>query len=91
MSKQYSRREFIKIAGMGVGGIAVTGAAGKLIHSVLSDEQKEDIITKTPTYCEMCTYQCAGWAYTKNGKPWKIVGNDLDEHSYDIDHNLYYH
>jgi hypothetical protein len=30
----------------------------------------------------MCTFQCAGWAIQKNGKPWKIVGNELDEHCY---------
>lgn len=82
MAKEFSRREFIKIAGAGLGGLAVTGGVGKAVHSALGDDNKEDVITKTATYCEMCTYQCAGWAYLKNGEPWKIVGNDIDEHSY---------
>jgi len=82
MSARINRREFIKIAGAGLGGIAVAGGVGKVAYGILKDKSGNDIITKTPTYCEMCTFQCAGWAYTKNGRPWKIVGNDLDEHCY---------
>ena len=39
-------------------------------------------LTRTPTYCEVCFWKCAGWVYkTDNGDIWKIVGNDEDQHS----------
>jgi len=82
MRKKYNRREFIKISSASVGGLAVGGA---LLHTAKEAFSKDDVpptITKTPTFCEMCTYQCAGWSYLKDGKPWKLIGNDLDEHSY---------
>jgi len=82
MAKEFSRREFIKIAGAGVGTLALGAGIGKVVYDALGNDAAADVITKTPTYCEMCTYQCAGWAYLKNGKPWKLVGNDIDEHSY---------
>lgn len=78
-----NRREFIKIAGTGLGGLAVAGGLGKVAYDFIRDEKPADnIITKTPTYCEMCTFQCAGWAHAKNGRPWKITGNEIDEHCY---------
>jgi len=82
MAGKINRREFIKIAGAGMGGLAVSAGAGKVIYDYVRENGKPDSITRTPTYCEMCTYQCAGWAYTKNGVPWKLVGNELDEHCY---------
>ena len=36
---------------------------------------------RTPTYCEICFWKCAGWVYTdKKGKIKKIVGNKEDPH-----------
>lgn len=81
MLSKMNRREFIKISGAALGGIAVAGGIGKLAYDSLFKES-EPVITKTPTYCEMCTYQCAGWAYLKDGMPWKLVGNEIDEHCY---------
>jgi len=38
-------------------------------------------LTRTPTYCEICFWKCAGWIYkTGDGKIWKITGNDEDQH-----------
>ena len=38
-------------------------------------------LKRTPTYCEVCFWKCAGWVYkTPEGKIWKIVGNDEDQH-----------
>ena len=38
-------------------------------------------LKRTPTYCEVCFWKCAGWVYKKSeGKIWKIVGNDEDQH-----------
>ena len=82
MATKISRREFIKISSMAIGGVAVAGVAGRALYRALHSDNERDVITKTPIYCEMCTFQCAGWAYTKNGKPWKIIGNEADNHSY---------
>ncbi|HOV09905.1 MAG: Polysulfide reductase chain A precursor [Spirochaetes bacterium ADurb.Bin218] len=82
MALKVNRREFIKITGAGIGGAAVAGGVGKVAYGLIKGDSGDDVITRVPTFCEMCTFQCAGWAYTKNGKPWKIVGNELDEHCY---------
>ncbi len=39
-------------------------------------------LTRTPTYCEVCFWKCAGWVYKdKEGKIQKIIGNEDDPHS----------
>lgn len=80
-----NRRDFIKITSAGVGGMALgTGAMGSaadLLFSDVAQARQGDVIVKTPTVCDVCFWQCAGWAYTKNGKPWKIIGNENDPHS----------
>lgn len=36
---------------------------------------------RTPTYCEVCFWQCAGWVYKNDsGEIQKITGNDDDPH-----------
>ncbi|PKL17776.1 MAG: nitrate reductase [Spirochaetae bacterium HGW-Spirochaetae-5] len=83
MSTRINRRDFIKIAGAGLGALAVSGGVGKVVYGLMKNGlSSEDMISRTSTYCEMCTFQCAGWAYTKNGMPWKITGNEADEHCY---------
>ena len=38
-------------------------------------------LKRTPTYCEVCFWKCAGWVYKNSeGKIWKIVGNEEDQH-----------
>ena len=83
MSSSVSRRTFIKIGAVGAGALAVMPAAFRRQPSAqsLHPTQPGDQIGVIPTYCEICFWACAGWAYTKNGKPWKIVGNDEDQHS----------
>ncbi|MDZ7608939.1 MAG: molybdopterin-dependent oxidoreductase [Cyclobacteriaceae bacterium] len=78
-----SRREFLKIAGIGLGGIAVTAPLINWANGSISTDRlpAEDFISRTPTYCEICFWKCAGWVY-KNEKNdiWKIIGNDDDQH-----------
>jgi thiosulfate reductase/polysulfide reductase chain A len=38
-------------------------------------------VTRTPVFCDLCFWKCAGYVYKENGKPWKVVGNDEDLHS----------
>lgn len=79
-----SRREFIKVSGLGLGGLSlgiptIRGLVGSFPEeaaSVYSGMQR------TPTYCEVCFWKCAGWVHKDDkGEIWKIVGNDEDLHS----------
>ena len=79
-----SRRKFIKISLYGAGALAVGAgvykAAALFSRPPKTGELKIDL-TRTPTYCEVCFWKCAGWVYkTSEGKIWKIVGNDDDQH-----------
>jgi thiosulfate reductase / polysulfide reductase chain A len=77
-----NRREFIKLSFLGAGVLAV-GSRGML--KAFSSEEVKKLkvdLKRTPTYCEVCFWKCAGWVYkTSEGKIWKIVGNDEDQHS----------
>jgi len=77
-----NRREFIKISFLGAGAIT-TGMTGyNLLESRLNDEKKASgsvLMQRTPTYCEVCFWKCAGWVHkNKSGAIWKITGNDID-------------
>ncbi len=76
-----SRRDFIKITSLSAAGL-VFGS-----HYVRSAMQENNQLGamganapyRTPTYCEVCFWQCAGWVYkSDNGKIKKITGNDDD-------------
>ncbi|MDY7033743.1 MAG: molybdopterin-dependent oxidoreductase [Thermodesulfobacteriota bacterium] len=83
MQRDVTRREFIKISGVGLGALASSGSLLGMASNVLdSAEDIPSAISKTPTYCEMCTFKCAGWAYQSDGKPWKIIGNENDQNCY---------
>ncbi len=82
MKKNLSRRSFIKITGAGTAGVIAAGSISKLSGTKKVVKGKSGSkVEITPTYCEMCTFKCAGWVYKKDGKPWKIKGNDTDHHS----------
>ena len=80
-----SRRDFLRTSAVGLGGLLVAGAGWKLQASIKDlDKAPENLyldLTRTPTYCEVCFWKCAGWVYkTDEGEIWKIVGNDADQH-----------
>jgi thiosulfate reductase/polysulfide reductase chain A len=79
-----SRRDFIKISAMGAGVLVVGTGAYKVIKALSSPEKVSKLVVdlkRTPTYCEICFWKCAGWVYkTSEGKIWKIIGNDEDQH-----------
>jgi len=83
-----SRRKFIKISALGLGGVAATTSAVKMFgaNSVLDDLVKQNVSKKfkrTPTYCEVCFWKCAAWTYTnEEGEIKKIIGNENDPHCY---------
>jgi thiosulfate reductase / polysulfide reductase chain A len=80
-----TRRDFIKISGLGLGGVAIGGnAAYKAVANTLMGNSAINPLnlSRTPTYCEVCFWKCAGWIYkNENGGVQKIIGNDEDMHS----------
>ena len=79
-----TRRDFIKISAVGAGAAAITikafGSNGfGLFKPKTEGPVSEEDLTPFPTYCEVCFWKCAGWAYVdKNGKIRKIIGNKND-------------
>jgi len=78
-----NRRDFIKISGAGLGTAALATSAydwasGSVLTNATSAPRNYE---RTPTYCEICFWKCAGWV-TKNedGEIWKITGNNDDPH-----------
>ncbi|MDX1752803.1 MAG: molybdopterin-dependent oxidoreductase [Salinimicrobium sediminis] len=81
-----SRRKFIKISALGLGGLATTSGAFNLfgMNPFFEKAVKESLARKfvrSATYCEVCFWKCAGWVYTdEEGEITKIIGNDDDTH-----------
>jgi thiosulfate reductase/polysulfide reductase chain A len=80
-----SRRDFIKISSLGLGGAAV---AGTLSTVNVFGNSKEDHnyfrpkLERYPTYCDVCFWKCAAWTYVdEDGDVKKVVGNEEDTHS----------
>ena len=73
-----NRRDFIKIATVGGAGLLLGGTAAARYFDP-ADNMIGPVIRRTPTYCEVCFWKCAGWAHTDaNGNLWKVVGNKKD-------------
>ncbi len=79
-----NRREFIKMSFLGAGVLAAGTSVYGVVKAFSSPEEVKNLtvdLKRTPTYCEVCFWKCAGWVYkTSEGKIWKIVGNDDDQH-----------
>ena len=84
MTKNFSRREFIKISGTGLGGLALANPIfNKALGAVLVPDKLPGLYTKRiPTICEICFWKCAGWTHlNEDGEIWKLTGNSDDPHS----------
>jgi thiosulfate reductase/polysulfide reductase chain A len=83
-----TRRKFIKISALGIGGVATSAHALNLFgSSSYLEELVLDEVTKklkvTPTYCEICFWKCAAWAHSDDqGNIGKVIGNDDDPHCF---------
>lgn len=82
-----TRRDFIKISTLGLGATAIaSGTAGVLFGSPIFGNkngtgESGPLLRRTPTYCEICFWQCAGWVYKdETGAIKKITGNEGDQH-----------
>src|SRR5690554_1109699 len=76
-----TRRDFIKITSLSAAGLVF---GGQYVHSAMKTVGQLGVNTgkgplRTPTYCEVCFWQCAGWVYkNEKGKIQKITGNEDD-------------
>ncbi|HLE10034.1 MAG: nitrate reductase [Bdellovibrionales bacterium RIFOXYD12_FULL_39_22] len=81
----FNRRDFIKISSAATVSASVglnTLANSPTVAKIVGDLAEPGASSRTPTYCEICFWQCAGWVVKdKDGRPWKIVGNEEDQHS----------
>lgn len=81
-----SRRKFIKISALGLGGVVASASALNLVsgNSYLNElvaQKASKNFKRTATYCEVCFWKCAGWVYSnEDGEVKKIIGNDNDPH-----------
>ena len=79
-----SRRKFIKISALGFGGFATVSTAYKMFggNSYIDAVVKQNIADKfkrTATYCEVCFWKCAAWAYSNDeAHIQKIIANEKD-------------
>ena len=76
-----TRRDFIKITSLSAAGLVFGGhyvqSAMKTRRIPLADDGGP---LRTPTYCEVCFWQCAGWVYkNEEGNIQKVIGNDDDQ------------
>jgi len=78
-----SRRDFIKISSLSAAGVF---AGAQYLKSATPGFSKNEIreigkldLKRTPTYCEVCFWKCAGWVHkNEDGSIKKITGNDDD-------------
>ncbi|TXG35311.1 molybdopterin-containing oxidoreductase family protein [Seonamhaeicola maritimus] len=83
-----SRRKFIKISALGLGGVVASTSALNFVgsKSYLNELVAQNVIKKlkkTATYCEVCFWKCAAWTYSdEQGNIKKIIGNETDPHCY---------
>jgi thiosulfate reductase/polysulfide reductase chain A len=76
-----TRRDFIKITSLGIGGIALGLGACDITKTVDWSDGGLTSFSRIPTYCEVCFWKCAAWAYKdKNGKIVKLEGIENDPH-----------
>ncbi len=80
-----TRRDFIKISALGLGAVTLAGSNLKWVlgsdNGAPGSEPASNIplLSRYPTYCEVCFWKCAGWVYLDNeGKIQKVVGNEED-------------
>lgn len=78
-----SRRSFIKISTLGTGALTLAPAllTGENVTTVKNDTPV--LLTKSPTYCEICFWKCAAWVYKdEKDQIVKIKGHEDDPHCF---------
>jgi thiosulfate reductase / polysulfide reductase chain A len=81
-----SRRDFIRISAIGLGGLAAGAGSLSWLRSspaltVNAARSAMGFSGVVPTYCEICFWKCAGWVhYDRDGRIQKVLGNRNDPH-----------
>ena len=78
-----TRRDFIKISSLGLGAVALSSNGLNLFEGGIADgtNKEADQLFRTPTYCEICFWKCAGWTYrNQKNEIVKVEGNEIDQH-----------
>lgn len=81
-----SRRKFIKISALGLGGLTATAGTMSMFGvTPLLDKLVQENVSKklkrTATYCEVCFWKCAAWVHSdEKGDIKTIIGNENDPH-----------
>jgi len=79
-----NRRDFIKISSAATAGVALTWSGTSFVGDLFKEQfvpLSENIAKKVPTICEVCFWNCAGWAFLdREGEIQKVKGNDNDPH-----------
>ncbi|MBW2459367.1 MAG: molybdopterin-dependent oxidoreductase, partial [Deltaproteobacteria bacterium] len=72
-----TRRQFIKIAGLGAGAVAGSGLVSNLwgLDPNLVHDPKTEGDKIVPTFCEICFWKCGVHAHVKDGRVTKLEGN----------------
>lgn len=74
-----NRRDFIKISALSGAGLLLSNSLLNAISKSSSSNISDKDAVRTPTYCEVCFWKCAGWVYkNEDGSIKKIIGNDDD-------------
>lgn len=83
VSKNVSRRRFIKITAGSIGASAAGAltAPGWWPQALAATEAAPSGVQTIPTFCEMCFWRCGGIAHVRDGKLWKFEGNPIDPQS----------
>ncbi len=77
------RRDFLSLSAA----VSASALLGPWIPSIFTREAEwQKLMTTgpakvTPTVCNICFWACAGMVHQRDGKPWKITGNEDDLHS----------
>ncbi len=76
-----TRRDFIKISALGIGGATLGAGAFNLLKGSGAELATTAAFARYPTYCEVCFWKCAGWSYVdEQGKLLKVEGHADDPH-----------
>lgn len=79
--KMPTRRDFIKISSLGFGGMALGLSACSLGKEAAALAGGTAMYSRVPTYCEVCFWKCAAWAYRdQQGEIVKLEGIENDPH-----------
>ena len=72
-----NRREFLKLSGA----LGAAGAVPALLGGCTAPPLPgTGVVTRSPTVCNLCFWQCAATLYQEDGRPWKVVGHPDDPH-----------